>query len=257
VKVITLASSSKANSTYIESGETRLIFDFGLSCRATVQRLEEIGILPMSLSGIFITHEHMDHCRGLKVFSKKYNVPIYANEPTARLLENDLTPNIKIRRILSEEEINIGEIKVHPFSVPHNSADPLGFTISAKKKKAGILTDCGFATGLIKQRLKDVDLLLIESNYDEGMLKKAPYPWSIKQRISGRLGHLSNKEAAALIAEIFEGRPANVILGHISENTNTFELADRAVKTALHGNGYSVSKIFSAPRDELGPVHYL
>lgn len=257
MKVITLASGSKANSTYIESGETRLIFDFGLSCKATVQRLKEIGIMPMSLSGIFISHEHKDHCRGLKVFSKMYNVPIYANEPTARLLENDFTPNIKIRRILSQEAIKIGEIKVHPFSVPHNSADPLGFTISAKKKKAGILTDCGFATGLIKQRLKGVDLLLIESNYDEGMLKHSSYPWSIKQRISGRLGHLSNKEAAALIAEIFEGRPAKVILGHISENTNTFELADNAVKSALRGNGDSVHQIFSAPRDKLGPVYNL
>lgn len=257
MKVITLASGSKANSTYIESGETRLIFDFGLSCKATVQRLKEIGIMPMSLSGIFISHEHQDHCRGLKVFSKMYNVPIYANEPTARLLEYDFTSNIKIRRILSQEAIKIGEIKVHPFSVPHNSADPLGFTISAKKKKAGILTDCGFATGLIKQRLKGVDLLLIESNYDEGMLKHSSYPWSIKQRIRGRLGHLSNKEAAALIAEIFEGRPAKVILGHISENTNTFELADNAVKSALRGNGDSVHQIFSAPRDKLGPVYNL
>lgn len=257
MKVITLASGSKANSTYIESGETRLIFDFGLSCKATVSRLEEIGIMPISLSGIFISHEHLDHCRGLKVFSKKYNVPIYANEPTAQLLENDLRPSIKIRRILSQEEIKIGEIKVHPFSVPHNSADPLGFTISAKKKKAGILTDCGYATGLIKQRLKDVDLLLIESNYDEGMLTNSSYPWSIKQRIRGRLGHLSNKDAAALIAELFEGRSANVILGHISENTNTFELADNAVKSALRGNGDLLHQIYSAPRDKIGQVHNL
>jgi len=257
VNVITLASGSKANSTYIESGETRLIFDFGLSCKATVQRLEEIGIMPMSLTGIFITHEHQDHCKGLKVFSKRYNVPIYANEPTAQLLENELAPNIKIRRILSQEEIEIGEIKVHPFSVPHNGAEPLGFTVSSKKKKAGILTDCGYATGLIKQRLKDVDLLLIETNYDEGMLKNSSYPWSIKQRISGRLGHLSNKAAAALIAEIFKDRPAKVILGHISENTNTFELAGNAVKSALSGNGDLAHQIYSAPRNELGPVHKL
>jgi len=257
VKFITLASGSKANSTYIESGETRLLFDFGLSCKATESRLEEIGIMPLSLSGIFITHEHRDHCRGLKTFSKKYNVPIYANEPTAQLLEKDLSAKIKIRRILSEKEINIGDLKVQPFSVPHNGAEPLGFTITAKKKKAGILTDCGFATGLIKQRLKDVDLLLIESNYDEGMLKNSSYPWSIKQRISGRLGHLSNREAAALIAEIFEGRPAKVILGHISENTNTPELADNAVKSALSGNGDLAYQIFSAPKNELGPVHKL
>ena len=225
MKVVTLASSSKANSTYIESGDVRLLFDMGLSGKATFDRLNELGVLPMSLSGIFITHEHKDHCRGLRVFTKKYNVPVYVNNPTAELLSSELTPDVKFRIFSIQDEIIFNGLRVIPFSVPHNSVEPLGYSIIAEKKKIGILTDCGFATNLVKERLKDVDLLLIESNYDEELLKNSSYPWSIKQRIRGRLGHLSNKESASLIAELFEGRKAKVILGHLSENTNTPELA--------------------------------
>ncbi|MCH8300623.1 MAG: MBL fold metallo-hydrolase, partial [Candidatus Marinimicrobia bacterium] len=146
---------------------------------------------------------------------------------------------------------------VIPFSVPHNSIEPLGYSIIAGKKKIGILTDCGFATNLVKERLKDVDLLLIESNYDEEMLKNSSYPWSIKQRISGRLGHLSNKASAKLIAELFKGRKAKVILGHLSENTNTPELAAAAVESALRNNVNESHEIYHAPREGLSGIFNL
>ena len=254
MKVVTLASSSKANSTYIESGDVRLLFDMGLSGKATFDRLNELGVLPMSLSGIFITHEHKDHCRGLRVFTTKYNVPVYVNNPTAELLAAELPPDVKLRIISVQEEVIFNGLRVIPFSVPHNSVEPLGYSIIAEKKKVGILTDCGFATNLVKERLKNVDLLLIESNYDEELLKNSSYPWSIKQRISGRLGHLSNSESANLIAELFKGRKAKVILGHLSENTNTPELAAAAVETALRNNVNNSHEIYHAPREGLGGI---
>ena len=257
MKVVTLASSSKANSTYIESGDVRLLFDMGLSGKATFDRLNELGVLPMSLSGIFITHEHKDHCRGLRVFTKKYNVPVYVNNSTAELLAAELPPDVNLRIFSAQDEIKFNGLRVIPFSVPHNSVEPLGYSIIAEKKKIGILTDCGFATNLVKERLKDVDLLLIESNYDEELLKNSSYPWSIKQRISGRLGHLSNKESANLIAELFKGRKAKVILGHLSENTNTPELAAAAVETALRNNVNKSHEIYHAPREGLGGIFNL
>ena len=257
MKVVTLASGSKANSTYIESGDVRLLFDLGLSGKATFERLNELGVLPMSLSGIFITHEHKDHCRGLRAFTKKYNVPVYVNNPTAELLAPDLPPDIRLRIISVHDEIKFNGLRVIPFSVPHNSVEPLGYSIIAEKKKIGILTDCGFATNLVKERLKDVDLLLIESNYDEELLKSSSYPWSIKQRIRGRLGHLSNKESANLIAELFKGRRAKVILSHLSENTNTPELAAAAVKSALQNNVNKAHEIYHAPREGLGGIFNL
>ena len=257
MKIITLASGSHANSTFIESGETRLLIDIGLSGKATIGLLKEIGVLPMSISGIFITHEHKDHCRGLNVFTKKYNVPVYANEKTASAIAGNLPHALNLRTISPTEEVQINGVKIIPFSVPHNSAEPVGYKIIAGRKKTGILTDCGFATNLIKERLKDVDLLIIESNYDEELLKKSTYPWSIKQRISGRLGHLSNSESASLIAEIFKGRPAKVILGHISENTNTPELALEAVNSVLNGDEKFDHEIFQAPRRGVGMVFEL
>ncbi len=257
MKVVTLASGSNANSTYVESGNVRLLFDMGLSGKATFKSLNELGILPMSLSGIFITHEHKDHCRGLSVFTRKYNVPVYVNEPTAEYLAAQLPPDVKFSIFSVQEEIKFDGLMVVPFSVPHNSIEPLGYSIIAEKKKVGILTDCGFATNLVKERLKDVDLLLIESNYDEELLKKSSYPWAIKQRISGRLGHLSNKESASLIAELFEGRKAKVILGHLSENTNTPELVAKAVKAALRNNVNEAHEIYYAPRNGLGAIFNL
>lgn len=257
MKIVTLASGSKANSTYIESGDVRLLFDMGLSGRATFERLKELGVLPMSLSGIFISHEHKDHCRGLRVFTKKYNVPVYVNNPIAELLAPEFPPDIKLHIISVHDEIKFNGLRVIPFSVPHNSVEPLGYSIIAGKKKIGILTDCGFATNLVKERLKDVDLLIIESNYDEDLLNSSSYPWSIKQRIRGRLGHLSNKESANLIAELFKGRKAKVILSHLSENTNTPELAAAAVETALRDNVNSSHEIYQAPREGLGGIFNL
>ena len=126
MRIITLASGSDANSTFIESGETRLLIDIGLSGKATIATLKEIGVLPMSISGIFITHEHKDHCRGLNVFTKKYNVPVYANEKTANAITENLSHALNLRTISPTEEVQINGVRIIPFSVPHNSAEPVG-----------------------------------------------------------------------------------------------------------------------------------
>jgi len=172
-------------------------------------------------------------------------------------MAEELSHALNLRTISETEEVQINGVKIIPFSVPHNSVEPVGYKIIAGRKKTGILTDCGFVTNLIKERLKDVDLLIIESNYDEELLKNSAYPWSIKQRISGRLGHLSNSESASLIARIFKGRQAKVILGHISENTNTPELALEAVNSALNGDEIFDHVIYQAPRKGLGTVFEL
>lgn len=235
IKFCSLYSGSSGNSIFISTGKTKLLIDAGLSGKKIIQALHSIGENPMELSAILISHEHIDHTRGVGVISRKFNVPIYANEKTWGMMEKEIGP-VTIDNKMSfykEKEFDIGEFNVKAFPIPHDASEPVGFNIFAGNKKITTATDIGHMTKGILSYLEMSDLILLESNHDIEMLKIGPYPWSLKQRILGENGHLSNEMAGKVIAYMAEKGTKRFFLGHLSKENNFPELAYQTVYNAL------------------------
>lgn len=224
-----LTSGSKANCTFIESGDTRILIDCGLSARQTALRLGALGIDPNSLSAIVITHEHSDHIHGVPVMSRKFKLPVYANQDTARCIKGAFA----LETFNNGEKFSIGELEISPFSIVHDAVDPVGFTVEGRGIKFSQATDLGRITPLVREALRDSHAIVLESNHDHEMLQNCDYPWELKQRISSSHGHLSNDSASGLLSELMHSDLAHVVLGHLSENSNTPELALRAARGLL------------------------
>ena len=251
LKVCTLASGSKGNAIYIEAGDTKVLIDVGLSGKEIRRRLASIDVRGEDLDAIVISHEHMDHTCGLRVLSNQLKLPVFINHPT---LSNIKGKEIKgdVREFDSGTPFSIKDLSFQPFSVPHDAADPVGFAVRYNGFKIGIVTDLGFATKLVIERLKQCDLLILESNHDEEMLKAGPYPWEVKQRIKGRLGHLSNHQAGALLEDIHHKDLKHVILFHISETNNNPQRAAEGVKHLLSNGGYDSMGVSLACQNTVG-----
>jgi phosphoribosyl 1,2-cyclic phosphodiesterase len=240
VSVSVLASGSRGNSTIVESSNTKILVDAGISCRETFKRLKAAGQDPHSLSAILITHEHSDHVYGLLVLSTKLNIPVFmtgtTHEAWARALRDDCgdTPTLpKLETFSSGQRFLIGDITVTPFTIPHDAADPVGFTFRAEGVKIGIATDLGYLPPNVCDHLRGCDVLVMESNHDLEMLRGGPYPWSVKQRVMSRVGHLSNEALADFFASDYDGGAAYVVLAHLSEHNNHPEIARKAAEKAL------------------------
>ncbi len=240
VCVSVLASGSRGNSTIVESSTTRILVDAGISCRETFKRLKGCSLDPYSLSAICISHEHSDHVYGLLVLARKLNVPVFMTEATHRAwiksLANDPgeSPAIAKLEIFSAgRQFVIGDVTVTPFTIPHDAADPVGFTFRTEGIKVGIATDLGYLPPNVCDHLRGCDVLIVESNHDIEMLRGGPYPWSVKQRVMSRVGHLSNDALADFFASDYDGDAAYVVLAHLSEQNNHPELARRAAEKAL------------------------
>jgi phosphoribosyl 1,2-cyclic phosphodiesterase len=229
-----LASGSKGNSIFVSCSNSSFLIDAGLSGIEIQRRLAKLNINPESLTAIIITHEHSDHIKGAGVLSRRFNLPLYISQKT-----NSASEGLgKIEDLCFFEcgkSFEINNIQINPFSTSHDACDPAGLTLTYKESKIGIATDLGIATNLVKQSLKNCDLLYIESNHDPEMLIKGPYPWPLKQRIKGRGGHLSNQDARDLIAELKSERLKHIILAHLSEENNCPEKAVQEVSGALNG----------------------
>ncbi|HKV40704.1 MAG TPA: MBL fold metallo-hydrolase [Blastocatellia bacterium] len=239
MRLIILGSGSTGNVLYVESGGTRVLVDAGLSGKETARRMTGAGLDPARLDGIVITHEHSDHIRGLQVISKTAGAPVFVSAATRAECTfprggRGITWGDSIT---SGESFQIGSIDFHPFSIPHDGVDTHAFTFSAAGVKAGIVTDLGYISRLVSERLKGCDLVMLESNHDKEMLKTSPYPWTVKQRIGGRLGHISNDETARWIREDFDGRAQYLVLMHLSRHCNHPELARLAALRALDRHG--------------------
>jgi phosphoribosyl 1,2-cyclic phosphodiesterase len=239
-RVSILASGSAGNSTLLETANTRLLIDAGLSKRETLRRLTELGTCPASLDGILISHEHTDHCAGLVQLLGKWRAPVFSTEPTLseveRILSNGKTPRLdRVEHIQPGQRFTIGDIEVSAFAIPHDAVDPLGFTFRAGGIKVAIVTDLGYLPELVKQHLRGTDLLILESNHDLEMLKVGPYPWHIKQRVMSRTGHLSNHTVSEYLAdeECFDAQPRHLVLAHLSENNNNPDVARISAEEAL------------------------
>jgi phosphoribosyl 1,2-cyclic phosphodiesterase len=232
VQVSVLASSSSGNAALVATGRTRLLVDAGISRRETFERLEACGCAHESLTAILVTHEHSDHVSGLCAIARKLNLPVYVSRLTAPAIAwGDFTPRLELFQAGSG--FTIGDIDVTTFTIPHDAADPVGFSFRAEGIKISIATDLGYLPESVRFQLRGSDILVIESNHDLNMLKVGPYPWSVKQRVMGRMGHLSNEVTSAFLREDLDTRTSTVILGHLSEHNNHPALVRQAAEQAL------------------------
>lgn len=228
-----LASGSTGNSVFVSNMHTKILFDAGLSGKEIEKRLGSIGENAQELSAIIISHEHTDHIKGAGVLSRRYNIPVYATRRTHEACAKNVKKLFENKYFEAGCPFFIDNLRINPFSISHDAVDPCGFTIKSPKSKLGIATDLGIATALVKTRLKNCTGIVLEANHDPYLLACGPYPWSLKQRIKSRCGHLSNEEARDLIGEILCKNTSNIVLGHLSEENNRPEKALDIVSQAL------------------------
>jgi len=227
-----LGSSSSGNVTLVSAGDAHVLVDVGLSGRETIRRLRECHIEPEEVSAVVISHEHTDHCRGVSPFVKHLEVPVFiaARTLAASGLALDRT---RLQPIETGTAFEVCGMLFTPFAVPHDAADPVAFTIEEGGVKIGVVMDLGFVSNLVLERLKGCDGIVLESNHDISMLRVGPYPWALKQRVMGRLGHLSNDAVAEFLTRDFDGKARHVVLAHLSKNNNLPELALLSAQKAL------------------------
>ncbi len=220
MKLCVLGSGSKGNSTLAYTGSTALLIDAGFSAKETEKRLETISFDPARLSAILVTHEHSDHMKGVDVLARRYALSVYMTKGTRSSLNGQLKESVEVNLITSEEDFAVGDITVNPFNIPHDGVEPIGFLLESGGRKAVSITDAGFVTGIIVEKIRTAHLAVIESNHSSELLDIGPYPWHLKERISGKGGHLSNDECAELIGYAGGNLLATVIFAHLSEINN-------------------------------------
>lgn len=263
VSVSMLASGSRGNCAIVASSSTRILVDAGISCRETFRRMKALGADPRSLSAILITHEHCDHIYGLATLSKKLCIPVFMTGAThaawSRALRNadGERPKLeKFERFESGHSFQIGDIAVKPFTIPHDAADPVGFTFRSEGIKVGIATDLGYVPASVTDQLRGCDVLIMESNHDLEMLRVGPYPWSVKQRVMSRVGHLSNVALADFFANDYDNSATFVVLAHLSEQNNHPEIARREAERALARRGglFTNRVLLASQTEALEPI---
>jgi phosphoribosyl 1,2-cyclic phosphodiesterase len=252
-----LGSGSAGNSALIATDHCRILVDGGLSARQLVLRLALCGVTPEQLDGVLLTHEHGDHVCGLDVLCRKFQVPIYCNALTAEAIRygcDSLGTHRNWRIFRTGADFSICDIAVETFPVPHDAVDPVGFAFHAGASGLGLITDLGYATRLIVERLRQVQTLVIETNHDEKLLQDDPHrPWPVKQRIQSRHGHLSNTAAAAVIEQLLPGKIERVVLGHLSRDCNTPAHAAHAVHRLLEKCQRTELEVYCAGQTEISP----
>jgi len=239
VGICVLGSGSRGNCIYIGTGKAKILVDVGLSHRQTKLRLAKIGVKIEELEAVVISHEHTDHVGGLKTIGRLENLSVYMNRRTAELIQynrGELPANLSI--FAGGEPFSIGDVTINPFQVLHDAVDPVGFEIDAAGEKVCVATDLGYVTRLVKERIKESDYLILESNHDEDMLK-TDYrrPWHLKQRIMSKTGHLSNEAAGECISETASEKLKTVFLAHLSQDCNRPKIALKTMKGYLDRAG--------------------
>jgi phosphoribosyl 1,2-cyclic phosphodiesterase len=228
-----LASGSKGNSTYLAGKEKRILIDAGIGPRTTAERLGEIGVDLGQIDAILVTHEHTDHIRGLIPLATKLNIPVFANSETAKGIYAALGECPKFKIFATGETFEFGDLQIHPFSIQHDTLDPVAYTVQVGGEKIGICTDLGFVTTLVKAALADCTHLMIEANHEPSMVHASARPTIYKQRVLSRQGHLSNQECANLHSEIAHPNLKTVYLAHLSSECNSPDLALKTANTVL------------------------
>lgn len=246
-----LGSGSGGNAAVVRCGAGLLLVDAGLSAAQLTSRLQAAGVDPASLHGVLLTHEHGDHTRGLGIFSRKYNVPILANAMTREVLCEAIPATGLWRTIPCGGTFSFAGFEIESFRVPHDAVDPMGFVLRAEGAALGMLSDLGHVTSLVRARVRNVDALFVEANYDVKMLASdTRRPWSTRQRIASRHGHLSNEQAAEIVLEAATAALQQIVLGHLSRDCNSPDAASTAVRSALAAANCHGTAVDCARQDE-------
>lgn len=240
-----LYSGSTGNSLFVQSDNTKILVDVGVSAKKITEALNSISVDINSIDAILVTHEHIDHVRSLSTLSTKYNIPVFATQKTWDAMpENKNKISLMNQKIFSsQDKFEVGDMKINPFSIPHDAADPCGFNVSYNDKKISIATDIGHMTKDILKKLENSSLLMLESNYDPEVLKCGSYPYRLKTRILGPTGHLSNSTAGKTISLLLNSGLNTAILGHLSKENNFPELAYSTVVEELRLNNCNMENL--------------
>lgn len=236
MRFASLGSGSAGNCLVVQEKSTALLLDCGFATREVVSRLAKLSMTPEQITGVLITHEHDDHASGAFKFAKKYNIPVWLSYGThlmcARYLPTSEAPEIRL--IDSHAGIEIDDIQVQPFPVPHDAREPTQFTFSNGQSKLAVLTDAGNSTPHIERMLTESDALVLECNHDIRMLENGPYARALKHRIAGKLGHLDNQAAAALLSKLDNRKLKHIVAAHLSLKNNHPDLAVQALSGVLN-----------------------
>lgn len=262
MKLCSIASGSSGNCIYVGGEHTNILIDVGISKKRIEEGLKKIGVSCEELDAILITHEHSDHIQGLGVFSRKYQVPVYATAGTIQGIEKykslGKVPEDLFHPIRTDEKFRIGNLDICPFSISHDALEPSGFRVEQEGKVVAVATDLGIYDEYTVENLKDVNALVLEANHDIHMLEVGPYPYPLKRRVMGDRGHLSNELSGRLLCDILHDKLQCVMLGHLSKDNNYESLAYETVKleVTLGDNPYHGDDIHIvvAKRDEVSEV---
>lgn len=225
MRFASLGSGSEGNALLVEVAGTRLLMDCGFGLNDSIARLARRGISPEQLNGILVTHEHGDHSGGVARLARKFGLPVWLTHGTLRVLSDKLSGVERIREIDPHQPFAIGDIEITPYPVPHDAAEPVQFVFGDGARRLGVLTDAGSSTPHIEAVLGGCDALVLECNHDSDMLMNGDYPWSLKQRVGGRFGHLNNRDAAAILSRLDRSRLQHLVAAHLSRSNNTAALA--------------------------------
>ncbi len=245
LKFCSLYSGSSGNSLFVETPTTKLLIDAGESSKKIENALTNLNIDANNIDGILVTHEHIDHIKGLGTFAKKFNIPVYANKETWDAMPEvaqKIEPSCQ-NNFIPYEKFDIGDFKVLPFQIPHDAANPCGFNLFYGEQKISIATDLGHMDTKLIKYLEESEFVLLEANYDPNILKCSKYPYTLKQRIAGPNGHLSNEMAGKTISYLLKSGLSKVMLGHLSKENNFPELAYQTVVDELCNNNFDENKI--------------
>jgi phosphoribosyl 1,2-cyclic phosphodiesterase len=251
VEIALLGSGSQGNAVLVRSGGAAFLIDAGLSARQIAERMAPFGVAPGDLAGLVLTHEHIDHIRSAGALARRWRLPLWTNRATREAGAGLLGPIPRWDEVEIGAPFEVAGVRLEPFSVPHDAADPFGLLLQAGDGyRVGLATDMGFVTRLVRERLRGVQGLILEFNHELDMLLSGPYPWPLKQRIRGKLGHLSNEDAAGLLAEVAGEDLEWVVCAHISQENNEERTVLERAADALNGCGFAPC---AARQDEATP----
>lgn len=235
-----LASGSKGNCIYLGTDEIKILIDVGISVKMIKLKLAEIGVSLEEIDAILITHDHGDHIQGLRTLTSKYQIPVFANHETAKGIVEVLGVCPKFKIFSSGESFEIADIEINPFTIQHDTLDPVAFTIKTGPLKLGFCADIGFVTPLVQHHLKECDYLYIEANHQPSMVHASSRPYVYKQRVLSRTGHLSNEECGRLLVEVAHDKLKLVHLAHLSSECNTPQTALSVIRSILEERGIAL-----------------
>ncbi len=234
MRFASLGSGSEGNSLLVEVAQTRVLLDCGFGLQDTIARLAKLGVTPEQLTGIVVTHEHGDHISGVAKLARKFNLKVWLTHGTLRACPKAFANVVQLNEIDSHSLFAIDDLQVQPYPVPHDAVEPVQYVLSDGARRLGVLTDVGCSTPHIEAMLSACDALVLECNHDSALLAQGDYPYSLKQRVGGRYGHLNNQQAAAILANLDNTRLQHLIAAHLSHKNNTPVLATRALSQVLN-----------------------